>query len=332
MTWSYEKAGVNLAAADSWVDAIKGLVGRVPRDPRVVGGIGGFSGLFRLQGDLLLAGCCDGVGTKVEVAREAGDYRGLGQDLVAMNVNDLVTCGARPLFFLDYLACGRLEVPVLSQVVAGVVDACAASDCVLLGGETAEMPGVYAPTGLDLAGFSVGMVREADLLTPDRVRPGDLLLGLSSSGVHSNGYSLVRSALLSGSERLALEETPEGLDAPLGETLLRPTKLYVRPALAAAATGKVRAMAHITGGGLEGNLVRVIPEGLKPELRYDAWERPEIFRLLSRRGVEEEEMRRVFNLGIGFVLVVPEDGEAAVCAVLKGFGEEPRRIGRVVPA
>ena len=332
MTWSYEKAGVNLTAADSWVEAIKGLVGRVPRDPRVVGGIGGFSGLFRLQGDLLLAGCCDGVGTKVEVAREAGDYRGLGQDLVAMNVNDLVTCGARPLFFLDYLACGRLEVPVLSQVVAGVVEACAATDCVLLGGETAEMPGVYAPTGLDLAGFSVGMVREPDLLTPDRVRPGDLLLGLCSSGVHSNGYSLVRSALLSGPERLSLEAVPEGLDAPLGEVLLRPTKLYVRPALAAAATGQVHAMAHITGGGLEGNLVRVLPEGLKLELRYDAWERPGIFGLLARRGVEEEEMRRVFNLGIGFVLVVPEEGEASVRAALKDFGEDPRILGRVVPA
>lgn len=329
MGWNYERAGVSIDRGNAWVDVIKGLVKTQKPDSRVVGGIGGFSGLFRLEGDLLLAACCDGVGTKMELGREAGKLEGLGQDLVAMNVNDLVTCGARPLFFLDYLACGALDVERYQSVLQGMVNACTSCGCAVLGGETAEMPGVYSSDGFDLAGFAVGMVRERDLIDGSRVCPGDLLVGLPSSGVHSNGYSLVRSVLREA--RLDLKAVLPGLDAPLEEVLLRPTRLYVRQALHACATGKIKGMAHITGGGLEENIQRVLG-GARPVLNFDAWKRPSIFDILQRAGdIPEGEMRRVFNLGLGFVFVVaPEDGDSVIAA-LQELGERPVVAGEVHP-
>ncbi len=327
MGWNYERAGVSIDRGNAWVDVIKDLVKTQPRDPQVVGGIGGFSGLFRLEGDLLLAACCDGVGTKMELGRECGKLEGLGQDLVAMNVNDLVTCGARPLFFLDYLACGALDVARYRHVLKGVVDACTTCGCAVLGGETAEMPGVYSPEGFDLAGFAVGMVREENVIDGSRVCPGDLLLGLPSSGVHSNGYSLVRSVLREA--HMDLGASFPRLDAPLGDVLLRPTRLYVRQALQACATGKIKGMAHITGGGLEENIQRVLG-GAHPVLHFDAWQRPAIFDVLQQGGdIPENEMRRVFNLGLGFVFVIAPEDEGAVVDLLRDLGERPVVAGEV---
>lgn len=323
MTWTYEQSGVSIDGGNAWVEAIKGLVGS-ERGDSVVSGIGGFTGLYRLPGGGLLAACCDGVGTKLEIARAAGKLQGLGQDLVAMNVNDLVTCGARPLFFLDYLACGRLEAPRLSPVLAGIIEACRSVGAILLGGETAEMPGVYPPEGFDLAGFAVGLVEEKDLIDGSGVTEGDLLLGLASSGLHSNGFSLVRKALFEGGNR-RLDESVDGRG--LDDLLLEPTRLYVRQALAAAATGKVKAMAHITGGGLEENVSRVLG-GLRPVVDWSGWSRPSVYALLAP-SVDETEMRRVFNVGVGFVFVVAPRDRQAVEEALIAVGEKPFLVGEI---
>ncbi|MCF0248538.1 MAG: phosphoribosylformylglycinamidine cyclo-ligase, partial [Synergistes sp.] len=207
---SYEKSGVSISGGDAWVETIKKMLSHRPKDPNCVGGVGGFAGLYRIGGGKCLAACCDGVGTKLELAKATGLYRGLGQDLVAMNVNDLVTVGAHPLFFLDYAACGKLDESLLKEVLEGVIDACDESLCALLGGETAEMPGVYGVDGFDLAGFSVGIVDEDDIIDGSDIAEGDILVGLPSSGVHSNGYSLVRSALGKDGLNIPLDSTPEG--------------------------------------------------------------------------------------------------------------------------
>ncbi len=330
MSLSYKDAGVDIPCADRWVETIKGIVRSMPPSPEVVGGIGGFSGLYRLPGGLVLAGCCDGVGTKVEVAKAAGNFAFLGQDLVAMNVNDLVTCGARPLFFLDYIACGKLDEAVLAPIVKSIAGACAESGCALLGGETAEMPGTYGPEGLDLAGFAVGIAEEGKILDGSAVRRGDAVVGISSSGVHSNGFSLVRRALLSSDSPWGLEDFPPLLGGQsLGDCLLTPTKLYVSMALKAHSTGVVHAMAHITGGGLFDNIVRVVPKGLSLSLKYDAWPRPAIFSLLAERDVEEDEMRSVFNLGIGFVFILAQKDLPAFFSLLEKEGEKGYLIGTV---
>lgn len=330
---SYENAGVSIAKGDAWVETIKGLLSARKKDPNAVGGVGGFAGLYRIGGGQCLAACCDGVGTKLEVARLAGKYRGLGQDLVAMNVNDLVTVGARPLFFLDYAACGRLDALVLGEVVSGIIDACEESLCALLGGETAEMPGVYGHDGFDLAGFSVGIVDEDNIIDGSKIKAGDVIVGLASSGVHSNGYSLVRSALLSDGLKLDINSTPEGWDETLADALLRPTKLYVKPALAAVKTGKIHGMAHITGGGMTGNVIRVVPKGLNIEIDFGAWKRPKVFDLIAKAGVDEEEMRAVFNLGIGYVFIIDEASLGELEEALLPFVETPPVvIGRVVTA
>lgn len=327
---SYEKAGVSIAKGDAWVETIKGLLATRKKDPNAIGGVGGFSGLYRIGGGQCLAACCDGVGTKLEVARLAGKYRGLGQDLVAMSVNDLVTGGARPLFFLDYAACGRLDVSVLEEIVTGIIDACEESLCALLGGETAEMPGVYGPDGFDLAGFAVGIVDEDKIIDGKKIEEGDVILGLTSSGVHSNGYSLARGALLEGGLKLGINDTLPELGETLADALLRPTRLYVRAALAAAKTGKIHGMAHITGGGLAGNVIRVVPDGLDVEIDFGAWERPKIFGLIASAGVDEQEMRRVFNLGIGYVFIINGADFDEVKNALAPLGETPVPIGRIV--
>ena len=250
--------------------------------------------------------------------------------LWAMNVNDLVTGGARPLFFLDYIACGSLNEELMSAVVKSVVEACEYCGCVLLGGETAEMPGVYGKESFDLAGFAVGTCRESEIIDGSSVKEGDVIIGLHSSGIHSNGYTLVRAALKDEMKTGLFKEGPVKGET-LGQTLMKPTRLYVPQAMAAAKTGKVKAMAHITGSGLEENINRVIPSPCVCRLSYQ-WPRPAVFDLIASKGVSEEEMRRVFNLGIGYVFIVSPDDEAEVVKVLEAMGEKPRRVGTVVRA
>jgi phosphoribosylformylglycinamidine cyclo-ligase len=275
------------------------------------------------------------VGTKVELARETGIYRGLGQDLVAMSVNDLVTCGASPLFFLDYIACGALDETKMEAVMEGILDGCEMSGCALLGGETAEMPGVYARDGFDLAGFAVGIAGDGEMIDSSRITAGDVILGLPSSGIHSNGYSLVRKILTDATRgrETALDGEPEWGDGEtLGEILMRPTTIYVKPALEAAKTGLVNGMAHITGGGLEANIDRVVPDGLKCEIDYDSWIRPAVFDFILGEGVEESEMRRVFNLGVGYVFITAGRDADETARALERAGSDCRAIGRIIEA
>lgn len=330
MKWTYEGAGVSLRAADDWIDIVKRAASIAQEG--VISGIGGFSGLYDLGDDLCLAACCDGVGTKLEIAKKADQFAGLGQDLVAMNVNDLITCGARPLFFLDYIACGRLDGQRFSGLIYGIAEACRQSGCALLGGETAEMPGTYPPDGFDLAGFAVGLAKKSKLITGQDITAGDLLVGLPSSGLHSNGFSLVRKVLLEDGLKLSLDSDPLGEGRPLYKTLLEPTRLY--PGIVAKIMEKVRikAMAHITGGGLEGNVMRVIPEGLAISVDYSSWKRPKIYDLIAKAGVEEGEMRKVFNLGIGFVLVIERTDLSDLEDALKEMNEPYCVIGEVITA
>jgi phosphoribosylformylglycinamidine cyclo-ligase len=329
----YKEAGVDIDRGDSWVQTIKRLISRREGLPKI--GIGGFSGAMSIGGGRSIVACCDGVGTKVELARETGIYRGLGQDLVAMSVNDLVTCGASPLFFLDYIACGALDETKMEAVMEGVLDGCVMSGCALLGGETAEMPGVYPPEGFDLAGFAVGIADDDAMTDGSRVTEGDVILGLPSSGVHSNGYSLIRGILPGATRRsgIALGGVPEWGDGEtLAEILMRPTAIYVKPALEAVKTGLVKGMAHITGGGLESNIGRVVPDGLKCEIDYDSWIRPAVFDFISGEGVEESEMRRVFNLGVGYVFITGVRGAAETARALERAGSDSRAIGRIIKA
>ena len=270
------------------------------------------------------------MGTKLELAKATGLYKGLGQDLVAMNVNDLVTVGARPIFFLDYAACGKLDEKILGQIVEGVIDACDESLCALLGGETAEMPGVYGTDGFDLAGFSVGIVAEDKIIDGGDIHEGDLLVGLPSSGVHSNGYSLVRSALGKDGLDIPLDSVPAGWKENVAAAAMRPTRLYVKAALAAVKTGIVRGMAHVTGGGMYGNVIRIIPKHLDIAVDFKSWERPAIFGLIQSAGIDEEEMRRVFNLGIGYVFVIAAEDLKTLEAALAPLGEKPAVIGEVI--
>ena len=330
MKWTYEGAGVSLKAADDWIDIVKRAASIAQEG--VISGIGGFSGLYDLGDDLCLAACCDGVGTKLEIAKKADQFAGLGQDLVAMNVNDLITCGARPLFFLDYIACGKLDGQRFSGLIYGIAEACRQSGCALLGGETAEMPGTYPPDGFDLAGFAVGLAKKSKLITGQDITACDLLVGLPSSGIHSNGFSLVRKVLLEDGLNLSLDSDPLGEGRPLYKTLLEPTRLY--PGIVAKIMEKVRikAMAHITGGGLEGNVMRVIPEGLAISVDYSSWKRPKIYDLIAKAGVEEGEMRKVFNLGIGFVLVIERTDLSGLEDTLKEMNEPYCVIGEVITA
>ncbi|SCY28310.1 phosphoribosylformylglycinamidine cyclo-ligase [Thiohalorhabdus denitrificans] len=326
---TYKEAGVDVAAGDAFVDRIKPLVKRTSR-PEVLGGLGGFGGLFRLASDryrdpVLVAGT-DGVGTKLRLAIELDRHDSVGVDLVAMCVNDLIVCGAEPLFFLDYLATGKLDPERASAVVAGIVHGCEAAGCALLGGETAEMPGMYAGADYDLAGFAVGVVERDGLIDGSRADAGDVLIGLPSSGVHSNGFSLVR--------RL-LQDTGTALDAPfgdttLGEALLTPTRIYVAAVRALLEAVDVRALAHITGGGLPGNLPRSLPEGLGAELERGAWPRPPILDWIQEQGaISEAEMLATFNAGLGMVAVVPEAQAEAALDALHAAGETGYRVGRL---
>ena len=327
---TYADAGVDIDAGNALVDRIKPAAKRTNR-PGVMSGLGGFGALFDLKAagyeDPILVGATDGVGTKLRIAIDTGVVDGVGIDLVAMCVNDLICQGAEPLFFLDYFATGKLDTDTAARIIEGIAEGCAQSGCALIGGETAEMPGMYPDGDFDLAGFSVGaMERGADL--PDGVEPGDVLLGLASNGVHSNGYSLVRKLVeLSG---LGWDADSPFSDGSLGEALLTPTRLYVKPALAAIRAGGVHALAHITGGGLTENLPRVLPEGLGAEIDLNAWDLPPVFKWMAETGgIVEAEMLKTFNCGIGMIFVCAADKADDLAALLSDAGEAVSRIGTV---
>ncbi len=329
MSEAYRRAGVDLAAAAEAVARIA-EVARGASRPEVREGVGGFAGLFEISPGRYLAAATDGVGTKLEVARLAGRLDTVGIDLVAMCADDVVCTGAEPLFFLDYLAVGRVVPERIAAIVAGVAEGCRRAGCALLGGETAEHPGVMEPDAFDLAGFCVGVVDEGSLLGPHRVREGDVLVGLRSSGLHANGYSLVRRALLEeGGYRL--EDLLPRLGRSLGEELLEPTRIYAPLVLELARDGLVHAAAHVTGGGVPENLPRALPEGLGAEVREGSWPVPPIFELVREAaGASEEDMRVTFNLGLGMVLVVPAERAAEVLGRAEAAGVPADGIGRVV--
>jgi phosphoribosylformylglycinamidine cyclo-ligase len=333
MPLTYKQAGVDIDAGDDLVERIKPLAAAT-RIAEVVSDVGGFAGLCRVPADVedpVLVSGTDGVGTKLKVAFATGVHDTIGFDLVGMCVNDIVTCGARPLFFLDYFATGKLEVGVAERVIAGIAAACKESGCALLGGETAELPGMYAAGEYDLAGFAVGVVARKRIVDGSRLAEGDVALALASSGLHSNGYSLARKALFEEMRLSPADRPPELGGKTVGECLLTPTRLYARHVQAMlAANVDVRAMSHVTGGGLPGNVPRVLPEGLG--LRWErAWPRPPIFDLIrSGAGIAESEMRRAFNLGIGFVFVVAEEDAGRASEALRALGESPIAAARVV--
>ncbi|HEY8552609.1 MAG TPA: phosphoribosylformylglycinamidine cyclo-ligase [Thermaerobacter sp.] len=327
-TVTYREAGVDLEAAEAVVGRLAREAARARR-PEVVGGLGAFAGFFRWDGHVLLAATCDGVGTKLAVALECDALEAIGRDLVAMNVNDLLVHGAEPLFFLDYVAVERLDAERVARVVRGMADACREAGCALLGGETAEMPGLLPPGGMELAGFAVGSVAADRLVDGRRVQPGDAILGLPASGPHSNGFSLIRQVVAACGARW--DDPLPGTGHTLAETALVPTRIYAAVVRRLLAEFDVRAMAHITGGGLPGNLRRTLPEGCRAVLQWGRWPVPPFFRWIQRRGpVAWDEMARVFNLGIGFAVVVPAvQAPAAARAAADVLGEEVPVIGRI---
>jgi len=329
--YSYKDAGVNIEAGNEVVELIKPAVARTLR-PEVLGGLGGFGGLFKLDlekyPDPVLVSGTDGVGTKLRLAFQMNKHDSIGQDAVAMCVNDILVQGAEPLFFLDYLAVGKVDPKRVAEVVVGVAKGCEMAGCALIGGETAEMPGFYGEDEYDIAGFSVGAVNRNQLIDGSKIQDGDVLIGLASTGLHSNGYSLARKIV----ETVDLDEVFAELGETLGEALLRPTRIYVKSILPLIPGGGILGMAHITGGGLTGNIPRVLPQGLGVRIDTSTWERPPIFALLQRLGdVAWPEMYRTFNMGVGFVMIVhPEDAEK-VCQELAALGEKCFVMGSVVP-
>ncbi|MEH6646248.1 phosphoribosylformylglycinamidine cyclo-ligase [Sulfitobacter sp.] len=328
---TYADAGVDIDAGNALVERIKPAAKRTTR-PGVMSGLGGFGALFDLKAagynDPVLVAATDGVGTKLRIAIDTGNVDGVGIDLVAMCVNDLVCQGAEPLFFLDYFATGKLELDTATRIIEGIAKGCELSGCALIGGETAEMPGMYPEGDFDLAGFSVGAMERGGGL-PQDVAAGDVLLGLASDGVHSNGYSLVR--VIVEHSGLQWDDPCPWDGGTLGEVLLKPTRLYVKSALAAARAGVVHALAHITGGGLTENLPRVLPEGLGAEINLNAWELPPVFRWLTAHGgMDEPELLKTFNAGIGMIVVVPADKADEAAKLLRDAGETVYTLGTVV--
>lgn len=321
---------MDIVAGDDLVERIKPLAKRTMR-PEVMGGIGGFGALFALSQkyrEPVLVSGTDGVGTKLKLAFQWNRHDTVGQDLVAMSVNDILVQGAEPLFFLDYFACGKLDVDTAADVVKGIARGCELAGCALIGGETAEMPGMYPEGEYDLAGFAVGAVEKADLIDGSRIVPGDVVLGLASSGAHSNGYSLIRKII-----ELAKPDLDVDFDGrPLREVVLEPTRIYVKPLLGlmAARPGIVKGMAHITGGGLTENVPRILSDNLTARITAEAWNMPRLFQWLQQAGkVADAEMHRVFNCGIGMVVVVSEGDADDAIAQLAASGEQVFRIGRI---
>jgi phosphoribosylformylglycinamidine cyclo-ligase len=342
---SYEQAGVNIDANDVMVERIYSSLAST-FGPRVLAMPNGFAGLLRLDYDEklfkknyrnpVLVACTDGVGSKVQLAAKARKFDTIGIDLVAMSVNDMLVVGAEPLLFLDYVALHMLDPATVAELVKGVAEGCRQADCALLGGETAEMPDTYRKGDFDLAGFGVGVVEKDRVITGKHVRPGDVVLGLASSGLHSNGYALARNVCFKRAG-LKMTDVPNGLDGrTVGEVLLTPTRIYVRSVVKLLSKYKVKrvvhAMAHITGGGLVGNIPRVLPKNCNAVLRTSSWPLPPIFPFLQKAGpVESKEMFRVFNMGIGYVLVVAKDFADAIAAKLRRSGESVYTIGEITP-
>jgi phosphoribosylformylglycinamidine cyclo-ligase len=328
---SYKDAGVDIEAGDNLVERIKGVAKKTKR-PEVLGGLGGFGALCEIPAGYkqpVLVSGTDGVGTKLKLALELNRHESIGIDLVAMCVNDLVVCGAEPLFFLDYYATGHLNVDTAATVVTGIGEGCLQAGCSLVGGETAEMPGMYEGEDYDLAGFAVGVVEKADIIDGSKVKAGDVLIGIAASGVHSNGYSLVRKIL--EVSQADLSQLLAGL--PLADVLMAPTRIYIKPLLALIKALPVHALAHITGGGLPGNLPRVLPAGADARIDEASWTWPPVFQWLQEQGgVERFEMYRTFNCGVGMIVVVAAENADAAIAQLTAAGEQAWRIGDIVPS
>ena len=325
---SYRAAGVDIDAGDALVEAIKPFAKRTMRK-EVLAGIGGFGALFEISKkyrEPVLVSGTDGVGTKLRLAFQLGRHDTVGIDLVAMSVNDILVQGAEPLFFLDYFACGRLDVTAATAVVKGIAFGCEQAGCALIGGETAEMPGMYPEGEYDLAGFAVGVVEKSSIIDGRSICPGDAVIGLASSGAHSNGYSLVRKII----DRARPDLNADFHGRPLADVLMEPTRIYVKPVLALMASLPVKGMAHITGGGLVENVPRVLPQSVAAVLDKSAWPRPPLFDWLQREGgVADAEMHRVFNCGIGMVLIVADEFADKALAQLHHAGESAWRIGAI---
>ena len=327
---TYREAGVDIDAGDALVERIKPFAKRTLR-PEVLGGIGGFGALVEVSKkyrEPVMVSGTDGVGTKLKLAFRMKKHDTIGIDLVAMSVNDILCSGAEPVFFLDYFACSKLDVDVAEAVVKGIAEGCEQAACALIGGETAEMPGMYDPNEYDLAGFAVGLVEKSKILDGTRVASGDVVIGLASSGPHSNGYSLVRKVVA-----VSAADLYEPFDGArtLGEALLEPTRIYVKPVLAVMERVAVKGLAHITGGGLTENVPRILPEGLCARLEASKWPRPPVFRWLQRHGaIEEAEMVRTFNCGIGMVAVVARADAKAAIDAFSALGVEAFEIGAIV--
>jgi len=326
---TYLDAGVDIDAGNRLVERIKPLVKSTDR-PGVLGGIGGFGGLFELaagkyQQPVLVSGT-DGVGTKLRLAIDLGIHDTVGIDLVAMCVNDIIVQGAEPLFFLDYFGCGKLDETAAAQVISGIAEGCRQANAALIGGETAEMPGMYAADDYDLAGFTVGVVEKAAIIDGCDTQPGDSIIGLASSGPHSNGYSLIRKIVADSGADLQSDFAGRSL----GEALLTPTRIYVKPVLQLIEKIKVNAIAHITGGGIPENVVRVLHDGIDAHIDASTWQRPAIFSWLQQQGnVAESEMQRTFNCGIGMMIVVPAEQADEAVELLNGAGEHATVIGKI---
>jgi phosphoribosylformylglycinamidine cyclo-ligase len=328
---SYRDAGVDIDAGDELVERIKPFARKTLREG-VLGGIGGFGALFevpkRYREPVLVSGT-DGVGTKLKLAFQLRRHDTIGIDLVAMSVNDILVQGAEPLFFLDYLACGKLDVGTAARVIKGIAEGCERAGCALIGGETAEMPGMYPEGEYDLAGFAVGVVEKSAIIDGSSIVPGDVLLGLPSSGAHSNGYSLVRKIIArSGADLAALFDGEQ----TLADAAMAPTRIYVKPLLALMQALPVKGMAHITGGGLTGNVPRILPDNVRAEIAQAAWQRPKLFDWLQQEGgVSDDEMHRVFNCGIGMVVVVARENAPQAVKILNDAGEAALVIGSIKP-
>jgi len=327
---SYRDAGVDIDAGDSLVERIKPWAKRTMR-PEVLGGIGGFGALTRLperyKEPILVSGT-DGVGTKLKLAFTLNRHDTVGIDLVAMSVNDILVQGAEPLFFLDYFACGKLDVDIAEQVIRGIATGCERAGCALIGGETAEMPGMYPAGEYDLAGFAVGVVERAEILDGSQIKPSDVLLGLASSGAHSNGYSLIRKII----ERTRMDWLADFNGRHFADVVMEPTRIYVKPLLALMQAMPVKGMAHITGGGLIGNIPRILPETVAAKIDATSWTMPPLFTWLAQEGqVAQDEMYRTFNCGIGMVVVMAAEHADAAMQHLTAAGEQVYRLGTVVP-
>jgi phosphoribosylformylglycinamidine cyclo-ligase len=333
MTDLYQKAGVNIDLGNTFVERIKPLI-RKTFSPGVITDIGGFNGLFQLDSsrykEPVLVASTDGVGTKLMVAQMLRRHNTVGIDLVAMAVNDIIVQGAKPLFFLDYLATGKMDLKTLTEIVSGIVNGCQDAGCALIGGETAEMPGMYPPGEYDLAGFVVGIVERSRIINGSTIEPGDHLIGLASNGLHSNGFSLVRKIFFQDLIMDPKTIIPE-LGLSLGEELLKPTRIYARTMAALQEAFPIKGMAHITGGGISENLPRILPDSCQARLRNGSWTVPPVFGLIQRLGgISDGEMKKVFNNGLGMILAVPETHSEPVRAFLEGQGERCFLIGDII--